>query len=84
MEGDDSQPPAWVQTVHGGGEHLFHGGQLVVDGDADGLEAPLGRVLLFPQSLGGMAPRMISASSSVVSMGFSARRFSMAAAMRGA
>ena len=49
MEGDDSQPdrPGSGRST-AAVSILFHGGQLVVDGDADGLEAPLGRVLLFP------------------------------------
>ena len=44
--------------------------QLVVDGDADGLKAALGRVLLLPQGRGpAWPPLMTSTSSRVVSMG---------------
>ena len=52
MEGDHRQASAGGQTA---GRAPQHGGellQLAVDGDAQGLEAPLGRVLLFPQGLG--------------------------------
>ena len=49
MEGDDGQPAAGVQTVNGSAEHGRQGVQLAVDGDAQGLEAPLGRVLFLPE-----------------------------------
>ena len=57
VEGNHRQAPAGIEAVDGRGEHPLHGGELVVDGDADGLEAALGRVLLFPKRLGRPWPR---------------------------
>lgn len=84
MERNDNQTTAGVQVVDGGLHALPDCAKLIVDGDADGLEAALGRMLLFPEALAGMAERMISTSSSVVSMGRSVRTRSMAAAICGA
>ena len=53
MEGDHRQPPAGVQVLRGGLQHGRQRVQLAVDGDAYGLKAPLGRVLLFPQRCRG-------------------------------
>ena len=53
MEGDHSQTAALVQLGNGIAHDLLHRAQLVVDGDADGLEGTLGRMLLFPQGCGG-------------------------------
>ena len=49
MEGDHRQPSAHVQVLAPGVQHGRQGVQLAVDGDADGLKAPLGGVLLLPQ-----------------------------------
>ena len=51
MEGDHRQPSAHVQVLAPGVQHGRQGVQLAVDGDADGLKAPLGGVLLLPQRL---------------------------------
>ena len=52
MEGDDGQPSAGGQSGHRRLNELVRGGELVVHRDADGLEGPLGRVLLLPQGVG--------------------------------
>ena len=49
MEGNHSQSPTGVQAGHCPLHHPLHTAQLVVDGNADGLKASLGRVLLLPQ-----------------------------------
>ena len=56
MEGDHRQPPTGVQPGHRLPHHPVHRAQLVVDGDADGLEGPLGRVLFLPQGRRGHGP----------------------------
>ena len=53
MEGDHRQPPAPVQPGDGRLDHPVHTGQFIVDGDADGLKTPLGRMLLLFQGSGG-------------------------------
>ena len=53
MKGNYRQPSAGIQQRNGFFHHRFHRPQLVVDGDADGLKAALGRVLLLPQSGSG-------------------------------
>ena len=52
VEGDDGQATAGVQPVHRRPQHGGQGIQFTVDRDPDGLKAPLGRVLLLPQSCG--------------------------------
>ena len=50
MERDDGQPSTGIQLGNRRLHHLAHRAQFVIDGNADGLEAALGRMLLFPQS----------------------------------
>ena len=51
MERDHRQSAARLQVLAGSVQHGRQGIQLAVDGDADGLKAALGRVLLFPEGL---------------------------------
>ena len=52
MEGDDGETAAGLQMVDRGLHALADSAELIVDGDADGLEAALGRMLLFPEGAG--------------------------------
>ena len=52
MERNDNQTTAGVQVVDGGLHALPDRAKLIVDGDADGLKAALGRMLLFTQGAG--------------------------------
>ena len=49
MERDDGKSAAGIQVVNGRAHHAADRTELVVDGNADGLKAPLGGVLLFPK-----------------------------------
>ena len=53
MEGDHRQPAPVIQAGNGILHDLFHTAQLVIDSNADGLKAALGRMLLFTQCLRG-------------------------------
>ena len=69
-----SRPPGFSPST-AASQHRRQRAQLVVHGDADGLKAALGGVLLFPQRRARAWPRvMMSTSSSVVSMGCSCPR----------
>ena len=51
MERDDSQSTAGLQMINRGLHALPDCAEFVVDGNADGLKAALGRMLLFTQRL---------------------------------
>ena len=53
MEGDDGQTALGIQAGNGVAHDLLDTAQLVVDGDADGLEGALGGMLLLAQSGSG-------------------------------